>query len=48
MAVDPAAAAGPALQRVVLPRANADVVNDESAAPGDAADGAAVPAQTPP
>lgn len=41
-----AAAVGLAPRRVALPRVSADVVDDESAAPGDAADGAAVLAQT--
>jgi len=47
-AVDPVVAAGLVPRRVALPRVSADVVNDESAALGDAADGVAVPAQTPP
>lgn len=33
-------------RRVALLRVSADVVDDESAAPGDAADDAAVPVQT--
>lgn len=41
-----AAAVELAPQRVALPRVSADVVDDESAALGDAADDAAVPAQT--
>jgi len=47
-AEDPAVAVGLAPRRVALPHVSADVVDDESAVPGDAANGAAVPAQTPP
>jgi len=45
-AVDPVAVAELAPRRVVLPRASADVADDESAGPGDVAGGVAVLVQT--